>query len=92
MVTDCDTDHCMVVAKVRESLAVSKRAALKSNVDICNLRELSELEISKQHQIEITNKFAALESISESEDINRVWENIKTISKPQLKRVYFCTN
>jgi hypothetical protein len=24
---DCDTDHCLVVAKVREILAVSKQAA-----------------------------------------------------------------
>jgi hypothetical protein len=28
-----DTDHCMVFAKVRERLAVSKRAALKFDVD-----------------------------------------------------------
>jgi len=28
---DCDTDHCLVVAKVRERLAVSKSAAQKSD-------------------------------------------------------------
>jgi hypothetical protein len=26
---DCDTDHCLLVAKVREILAVSKKAAQK---------------------------------------------------------------
>jgi len=31
--------------------------------------------------------FAALENLSDSEDINWDWENIKRISKPQLKRV-----
>jgi hypothetical protein len=43
MGTDCDTDHCMVVAKVRERLAVSKGATLKFDVDRFNLRKLSEL-------------------------------------------------
>jgi hypothetical protein len=31
--------------------------------------------------------FAALKNLSDSEDINRVWENIKNISKTLLKRV-----
>ena len=36
---------------------------------------------------QITNKFAALENLSDKEDINRAWENIKKISKSQLKKV-----
>jgi hypothetical protein len=59
-----------------------------------NLRKLNELEVRRQYQIEKTNRFAALENSSDSEDINRAWENIKElisknniISKPQLKRV-----
>jgi hypothetical protein len=39
-----------------------------------NLGKLNELEVWKQYQTEETNKFAA-------------WENIKRISKPQLKGV-----
>jgi hypothetical protein len=31
-VADCDTDHYLVVAKVRERLAVSKEAAQKCDV------------------------------------------------------------
>jgi hypothetical protein len=31
----------------------------------------------KQYQIEITNRFAALENLSDNEDINRAWKNIK---------------
>ena len=42
-----------------------------------NLRKLNELEVRKQYQIEIANRFAALENLSDSEDINRVWESIK---------------
>jgi hypothetical protein len=75
----------MVVAKVRERLAVGTRAVLKFDVDRCTLRKLSELEIMKQYQIEITNSFTDLESISESEDINRAWENIKNSIKTSAK-------
>jgi len=35
------------------------------------------LEVRKQYQIEITNRFASLENSSDVEDINRAWENIK---------------
>ena len=51
---DCDTDHYLVVAKVRESLAVRKQAAQKSDGGRFNLRKLNDLEIRKQYQIEIT--------------------------------------
>ena len=30
---------------------------------------------------------AALENVSEDEDINRAWKSIKKISKPELQRV-----
>ena len=56
---DCDTDHYLVVAKVRERLAVSKQAAQKLDGERFNLRKLKDLEVNKQYQIEITNKFAA---------------------------------
>jgi len=42
-----------------------------------NLKKLSELEVRKQCQIKISNRFAALENLSDSKDINRAWENIK---------------
>jgi hypothetical protein len=35
------------------------------------LRKSSELEVKKEYQIRIGNKFAALENLSDSEDINR---------------------
>ena len=60
---DCDTDHYLVVAKVRERLAVRKQAAQKSDGGRFNLRKLNDLEVSKQYQIEITNRFAALENV-----------------------------
>ena len=68
---DCDTDHYLVVAKVRERLAVRKQIAKKSDGVRFNLRKLNDLEVRKQFQIEITNRFAALENVSEDEEINR---------------------
>jgi hypothetical protein len=42
---DCDTDHYLVVTKVRERLAVSKQEAQKFDVERFNLNKLSELDI-----------------------------------------------
>jgi hypothetical protein len=61
-------------------LAVRKQAAQKFEGRF-NLRKLNDLEVRKQYQIEITNRFAALENVSEDEDISRAWESIKEIIK-----------
>jgi len=45
--------------KVRERLAVSKQESRKFNVERFNLRKLSDLEVRKQYQIEISNRFTA---------------------------------
>jgi hypothetical protein len=37
------------------------------------------------YQIKFTNRFAALENLSDSEDINRAWENIIENKKPPAK-------
>jgi hypothetical protein len=58
-------------------LAVSKQAAQKVDFERFNLRKLNKLEVRKQYQIEITNRFAALENLSDDEDIDRAWESIK---------------
>jgi len=85
---DCDTDHYLVVAKFRESLAVRKETTQMFDGGRFNLRKLNDLEVKKQYQIDITNSFAALENVSVDEDINRAWvsinENIKTSSTESL--------
>ena len=82
---DCDTDHCLVVANVRERLAVSKEATQKFDEERLNLRKLNDLEVRKQYRVDISNMFAVLENISDSEDINRDWENIKENIKTSAK-------
>jgi len=41
------------------------------------LRKLNDPEVREQNQIEITNRFAALENLEDDEDVDRTWENIK---------------
>ena len=40
---ECDTDHCMVIAKVRERLAVGKQATQRLDRHRFNLSKLNEL-------------------------------------------------
>jgi hypothetical protein len=66
-----------VVAKVRERLSARKQSAQKTDVERFNLKKLSEIVVRKEFQIELSNRFAALENSSVSEDINKAWENVK---------------
>jgi hypothetical protein len=50
---ECDTDHYVVVAKVRERLMVSKQAALKFYEERFNLRKTNEQEVRKEYHIKI---------------------------------------
>jgi hypothetical protein len=50
---DCDTDHYLVVAKVRERLAVSKQAAQKIDTERFNVKKLDEEDVKEQYQVTI---------------------------------------
>jgi len=41
------------------------------------LRKLNEPEVREQYQIEITNRFAALENLNDEEEVTWTWENFK---------------
>jgi hypothetical protein len=77
-----------VVTKVRERLAASKQTAQKYDEETFVLKKINELDVRKQYQTMILNRFAALENLSGSENINRAWEkvkkNIKTSAKSSL--------
>jgi hypothetical protein len=46
---DCDSDHYLIVAKVRERLAVGKRMVKKMDVVRFNLKQLNEEEVKEQY-------------------------------------------
>jgi len=74
---DWDTNHHLVIAKFRESLAVGKQAAQRFDRQTFYLRKLNEQEVREQCRIEITYRFGALENLNDDEDVNRTWESIK---------------
>jgi hypothetical protein len=85
---DYDTDHYLVVAKLRERISVSKRARQNFDLERFNLKNLDDIEVKEKYQVEISNRFAVLECIDESFDVNNAWEsireNIKTSAKDNL--------
>ena len=78
-----------MIANVRERLAVGKQAARRFDRQRFNLKKLNEPEVREQYQIEITNRFAALENLND--EMNRTWENIKENIRTSA-RVWVCTN
>jgi hypothetical protein len=69
---DCDTDHCLVEAKLRKSISVSKRARHKFDLEIFDMRKLDDVEVKEKYQVEISNRYRALENLNESLDINSI--------------------
>jgi hypothetical protein len=60
---DCDTDHYLVVAKVRERLAVNKQRSHRLHMERFNLKKLNEVEGKEQYHVEVSNRFTALEDL-----------------------------
>jgi hypothetical protein len=67
----------LVVAKVRERLAVSKRAAQKKNTERFSVTKLNEGDVKEQSQVKIRMNSATLENLEDSGYINRAWDNIR---------------
>jgi hypothetical protein len=84
-----DTDHYLVVSKVRERLAVRKQTTHKFHMQRYNHKKLNDAEGTQQYHVEISNRFAALENLDIEVDINRAWEtireNIKISAKESLR-------
>jgi hypothetical protein len=49
---DCDTDNYLVVAKVRERLAVSKQTTHRVHMERFNLKKLNQVEGKEQCRVE----------------------------------------
>ncbi|PNF41286.1 hypothetical protein B7P43_G01469 [Cryptotermes secundus] len=88
---DCDTDHYLVVAKVRERLAVSKQTTHRFHIERFNLKKLNEAEGKEQYRVEISNRFTALENLETEVDVSEVWETIRRrATRHVLTRVAKC--
>jgi hypothetical protein len=56
---DCDSDHCLVVAKVRERLAVTKQRSHRFDMERFRPKKLKEAESKEQYHVEVSNRFTA---------------------------------
>jgi hypothetical protein len=84
---DCDTDHYLVVAKVRVRLAVNKQTSNRFNMERFNLKKLNKVKSKKQFRVEVSNRFANLEGLDAEVEINSAWETIRENITVQPKRV-----
>ncbi|KAJ4437040.1 hypothetical protein ANN_17174 [Periplaneta americana] len=81
---DCNSDHYLVIGELRERLSVAKRVEQQVNITKFNILKLKDEEAKQNYQVEISNRFATLESSDEVEkelDVNSVWENIRNSIK-----------
>jgi endonuclease/exonuclease/phosphatase family metal-dependent hydrolase len=60
---DCDAYHYLVVAKVRERLALNKQGSQRFDMEKFSLQKLNYVEGKKQFRVEVSNRFAALEDL-----------------------------
>jgi hypothetical protein len=73
---DCDTDHYLVVAKIRERI-VNKQGSHKFHMERFSLKKLNEVEGKEKYRVEVSNRFAALEDLDAEVEINTIWETIR---------------
>jgi hypothetical protein len=52
---DCDTDHYLVVAKIRERIAVNKQRSHKFHMERFNIKKLNEVEGKEKYRVEVSN-------------------------------------
>jgi lipopolysaccharide assembly outer membrane protein LptD (OstA) len=67
----------LVVAKVRNILSVSKLESHNFDMKRLNSKSLKGMETREQYQIKFRDRFAAMNNLDVSVDLNRVSENIK---------------
>jgi hypothetical protein len=61
----------MLLAKVRERLAVNKLRSQRFDMERFNLKKLNDVEGKEQFRIEVSNRFSALKDLDTEVDNNR---------------------
>jgi hypothetical protein len=81
---DCDADHYLVKAIVRELLAVNKQTSHRFHKERFNLNKLNKVESKGQYRA-VSNMFATLEDLNAEVEINSAWETIRDNTKILVK-------
>jgi hypothetical protein len=67
---DCDSDHYLVVVKVRERLAVNKQRSRRFHMKRLSLKKLNAVVGNGQIRVQVPIRFAALEALDAEVEIN----------------------
>jgi hypothetical protein len=78
---DSDTDHYLVMTRLRERLAVNKQRSRTFHMERLNLKKLNEVEGREQCRVVVSNGFAALGDLDAEVESNSAWETIREIIK-----------
>jgi hypothetical protein len=62
-IADCDTDHYLAMAKVRERLAVNKQNSHRFQTERFSLKNLKEVVGNEQYHVDLSNIYAFLEDL-----------------------------
>jgi hypothetical protein len=90
MEADCDTDHYLVVAKIRERLAMNKQGSHKFHMEKFNFKKFKKVEGKEKYRVKVSNRFAALEDLDAEAEINTIWETIREkIKIPSAESHYY---
>jgi hypothetical protein len=65
------------VAKLRERISVKLMCKAKFDLERSNLKKLADVEVKEKYQVEISNRFAALQNLDESFGIKNARESIQ---------------
>jgi hypothetical protein len=60
---DCDSNHYLVVAKVRERLAVNKQRSQRFYMERFNLKKLNEVKSKELYRVDFSSRFTALKDL-----------------------------
>jgi hypothetical protein len=82
---ECDMDHYLMVAKIRERIAVNKQGSHKFHKGRFNFKKLNDVVGKEKYRVEVSNRFAALEDSDAEVEFNIVWETIRENIKISAK-------
>jgi hypothetical protein len=84
---DCDTNHYLVVAKVRERLAVNKQRSHRFRMEGFNLKKLSEVEDMEQYIVEVSIGLQLWKIWMQRRKLIVIGKRLRIITTFQTKRV-----
>jgi hypothetical protein len=75
------------VAKLKETISVSKRARQNFDLERFYLRKVDDVEVKGKYQVEFPNRYGALETQTRVWTLIMLWKVLEKISRNQRKKI-----